>query len=245
MIQNRDHDYLYLEEEKYLTKPKHTTLILEKLLKDISFGDKYLSLWDIGCSNGSMLNYLVKQFPNCNFFGSDIIPESIELAKQKTSKVINYFSDDITQKNVTQLNCDVIISVGVLQIYDNIKEIIENYISRTADEGYIFLVGPFGNYDVDVKISYRDNKNTKTSKIDQGGWNVWSINYIQKELSKINYVKKSDFIPINFPKNLNIKQNEEDPLRSWTVNVDGQNKFLNALILQDLFVLKLKINKQD
>ena len=243
MKKNRDHDFLYLKDQQYFTTPKHTTLVIENLLKDISFGKDYTSLWDIGCSNGSMLNYLQSKFTNCKFFGSDIIPESIELAKQRTSDTIEYFIDDITKKKNTPIKCDVLISVGVLQIYDDVANLIQNYLSRSEDEGYILLQGPFNKYDVDLNITYRDNKNTRTNLLDQGGWNIWSLDRIGEEIKKIKEIESFEFIPIVFPDSLKIQHNKEDPLRSWTTNVNGVNQFLNALILQDHYVVKLKVNK--
>tara|TARA_B100000287_G_scaffold361622_1_gene354513 strand:+ start:18308 stop:18880 length:573 start_codon:yes stop_codon:yes gene_type:complete len=190
-----------------------------------------------------MLNYLYGKFPNCSFYGSDIIPQSIQLAKEKTNNSIEYFVDDITNKNDTQLRCDIIISVGVFQIYDDINSLIQNYISRTNKDGYILIEGPFSEHGVDVNITYRDNKNTKSGLIDQGGWNVWSLIYLETQLKEIKEVESYEFIPVSFPDDLQIDYKKEDPLRSWTVNIDGKNKFLNALILQDHYIIKLKVSK--
>ncbi len=151
-----------------------------------------------------MLNYLYGKFPNCNFYGSDIIPQSIQLAKEKTNDSIEYFVDDITKKNDTQLKCDVIISVGVFQIYDDINSLIQNYISRTNKDGYILIEGPFSEHGVDVNITYRDNKNTKSGLIDQGGWNVWSLIYLETQLKEIKEVESYEFIPVSFPDDLQI-----------------------------------------
>ena len=97
-----------------------------------------------------MLNYLYGKFPNCNFYGSDIIPQSIQLAKEKTNDSIEYFVDDITKKNNTQLKCDVIISVGVFQIYEDINSLIQNDLKiNSLDE---FDYSPYNIFDNSLKI---------------------------------------------------------------------------------------------
>ena len=243
MSKNRDHDYLYINEKKYLTDPKYTTTQFENLLKEISFGKKQESLWDIGCSNGSLLNYLVKKFPNSKLYGSDVIKESLEVAKKNTHSSIEYFFDDITKEKTLSLECDVLISVGVFQIYEEIEKILNQYISRVKPEGYIFIQGPLNKYGVDVLIKYRDNRNTKTEEIDQIGWNLWSVEYLENLFEKIKEIENYEFIPIHFPKDLTVEHDHKDTLRSWTVNVDGENKFLNGLFLQDHYFIKLKIDK--
>ena len=51
------------------------------------------------------------------------------------------------------------------------------------------------------------------------------INQDYKE--EIQEVESYEFIPVNFPDDLQIGYKKEDPLRSWTVNIDGKNKFVN------------------
>ena len=99
---------------------------------------------------------------------------------------------------------DVIVSVGVFQIFEEIEKILYQYISRVKQKGYVFIQGPLNKYSVDVLIKYRDNQNTKTGKVDQVGWNIWSIDYLEKLFSEINEIKEFEFIPVNFPKNLNV-----------------------------------------
>jgi len=243
MTSNRTHDYIYIDDDRYFSNPKFTSKQFENLLYEISFGSKLNSLWDIGCGNGALLNFLHTKFPKSNLYGSDIIKESLDAAKKNSNKTIKYFLDDITQENTTDLLSDVIVSVGVFQIYDEIEKILYQYISRVKQKGYIFIQGPLNKYGVDVLIKYRDNQNTKTGKVDQVGWNVWSIEYLKQLFSSINEIKEYEFIPVHFPKNLNVKFDEKDTLRSWTVDLNGENKFMNGIIVQDHFFIKLTIDK--
>ena len=128
MSNYRDHDYLYVNDDKYLRNPKYTTQQFANLLNEISFGDNLNSLWDIGCGNGSLLNFIKSKYPNSNLYGSDIIKESLEVAEKNTDKSIKYFIDDITKKKTTKLECDVLISAGVFQIYEEIESILKQYI---------------------------------------------------------------------------------------------------------------------
>ena len=67
--------------------------------------------------------------------------------------------------------------------------------------------------------------------------------HLESQLKEIQEVESYEFIPVNFPDDLQIGYKKEDPLRSWTVNIDGKNKFVNALILQDHYIIKLKVSQ--
>lgn len=243
MSNYRDHDYLYVNDDRYFLSPKFTSQQFVNLLHEISFESDFNSLWDIGCGNGALLNYLHTKFPKSNLYGSDIINKSLEVAKKNSVESIKYFLDDITKDNTTGLLSDVIISAGVFQIFEEIEKILYQYISRVKQKGYIFIQGPLNKYSVDVLIKYRDNQNTTTGKIDQVGWNIWSIDYLEKLFSNINEIKEYEFIPVNFPKNLNVESDHKDTIRSWTADLNGENKFMNAIVVQDHFFIKLKIDK--
>ena len=161
--------------------------------------------------------------------------KSLEVAKKNSDKSIKYFLDDITKENTSGLLSDVIVSVGVFQIFEEIEKILYQYISRVKQRGYVFIQGPLNKYSVDVLIKYRDNQNTKTGKVDQVGWNIWSIDYLEKLFSEINEIKEFEFIPVNFPKNLNVKFDQKDTIRSWTADLNGENKFMNGIVVQDHF----------
>ena len=47
---------------------------------------------------------------------------------------------------------DVIVSVGVFQIFEEIEKILYQYISRVKQKGYVFIQGPLNKYSVDVLI---------------------------------------------------------------------------------------------
>ena len=138
MSNYRDHDYLYVNDDRYFLSPKFTSQQFVNLLHEISFESDFNSLWDIDVEM-ELLNYLHTKFPKSNLYGSDIINKSLEVAKKNSVESIKYFLDDITKDNTTGLLSDVIISAGVFQIFEEIEKILYQYISRVKQRAiYLF-----------------------------------------------------------------------------------------------------------
>ena len=74
------------------------------------------------------------------------------------------------------------------------------------------------------------------------GWNVFSKASVKRILKKNKKVSKSKFININFPKNLILKKNKKDPMRSWTTIYNKQKYFVNGLnFFNKLYFLEIQL----
>ena len=65
-------DKFYFNEKKYFQKPKHTSIILKKLISKLySVKDKKVFL-DVGCANGSLIFYIKKNLKILNLLGQTL-----------------------------------------------------------------------------------------------------------------------------------------------------------------------------
>jgi len=233
----RTHDKLYLDDLRYFKKPKFTTLFFLNLVKN----KKFKTLMDIGCSNGSFLKYISYKLPSKNYLGTDTKKELIAFAK-KNNKSIKFIYDDITKSNYKKIKADIIHCAGVLNIFDNVKNTLTQLIKRCNPKGHIFILHYFNDFDIDYLTRYRDNINSKNSQINEMGWNVFSKSSIKKILKNNKKVLKFKFININFPKNLNLKKNKKDQMRTWTTTYNKHKYFVNGLnFFNKLYFLEIQL----
>ncbi len=232
----RTHDKLYLDDLRYFKKPKFTTLFFLNLIKN----KKFKTLIDIGCSNGSFLKYISDKLPSKNYIGTDTKKELIAFAKKK-NKSIKFIYDDITKSNY-KIKADIIHCAGVLNNFDNVEKFLTQLMKRCNSKGQIFILHYFNDYDIDYLTRYRDNINSKNSQINETGWNVFSKSTIKKILKNNKKVLKFKFININFPKNLNLKKNRKDQMRTWTTTYNKHKYFVNGLnFFNKLYFLKIQL----
>ena len=85
----------------------------------------------------------------------------------------------------------------------------------------IYLFAPINEYDFDVNIKYKD-LNSKYKQY-QSGWNIWSIKTI------ISFFKKKKLVKYPFNIKFNVKKNNKDLVRSWTIKVNKKKYFTNCL----------------
>lgn len=233
----RSHDNLYLKDLKHFKKPKYLTKFFIKIVKK----KKFNSLMDVGCSNGSFLKYISEKIPLKKYIGTDINSNLLKLAK-KENEFAKIYYDDITSYRKKKIKADIVHSVGVLNIFDNVKNTITQLISRCNRGGYVYISHYFNDYDIDYLVRYRDNLNSKKKRIDEQGWNLFSKKTISRILQENNYVSKFKFIEVKFPSKIYVKKNKNDLMRSWTTHYNGKKYFVNGLnMFNKIYFLEIKL----
>lgn len=237
----RTHDQFYFKDKNYFEKPKYTSIFFSKLIEKIKFN----SLHDIGCANGALLNFINLKFKNKSLYGSDLRGELISDAKKKNTKNQNlkFFINDFTNPRKIKIKTDLIVSVGVMDIFDEFDKTLNLLLNNCNKKGSIFICQTFNEYKVDIVFRHRDtSKKSYTKKIDQMGWNIFSIKYISDLLKKNKRVKNFKFHKIKYPKNLKVSK-RNDPMRSWTTIYDKRKIFINALgVIHDKYFLQINLN---
>lgn len=231
MIEEKHQDYIYLK-ENYYDNPKEIFIFLGKLIDKCSLKNNIL---DIGCARGEFLYYLNKIFTETKFTGIDYSKNLIDEAKKNLSLFNNINFENSSGENF-KLNkkYDVITLLGVLSYFDDLYKILENIELHLNDCGKVFILGFFNKYDIDVRISYRDNKRFSNF---ESGWNYHSLENIKKVLStlgmKINNIH-------NFELSFHMEQQKDDFCRAWHINTDLGKMYTNGLgLLYNLEVIEI------
>lgn len=236
----RTHDKLYLE-ENYKDNPKEYFKFIKNHmisdLKDIGIKNAFQML-DIGCETGSFLHYIRKNFPMADLSGMDIIPELLQKINDgiQGEPIKAYQADISDRKTLPSNKYDVVTMLGVLSIFDEFEEILNNTFSLVNEKGILYIFGIFNPKDIDILIKCKDCKKETIGgqAIWESGWNYFSKYSIEKYCEK--KMKKCEFFP--FQINIDIPEHKNDPLRSWTINSEGDKKMIiNGLQLIHHFYL--------
>ncbi len=181
--------------------------------------NKKIKFCDVGCATGGFIDFLNKKFPENEYYGFE---KSIALLK-KCRKNIPYakiMKIDIEKKLKLKIKFDCITMIGILMNFDEPKKSISNCLKMLKKNGILVIYSPFNEYPIDTITRSKRSKNNYWEL----GWNVHSkltIEKILRSLSAKNYKWK------NFIVNFTVKK-KKDPLRVWTVNVNGKRILFNG-----------------
>lgn len=147
-------DRIYLNEDRH-KKPKEMFKFIESLINKENLNDKKTSILDVGCATGEFLFYLHEKFPKASFTGVDVSEAMIEKARQ-TMPSHSWICEDILTVPYEPKNLyDIVLCVGVLQIFDNIETPLHNLLSCLKKKGSLYVAGIFNVNAVDVITRYR------------------------------------------------------------------------------------------
>lgn len=236
----RTHDKLYLDTDYKRNPKEYYKFVKNQIVKDNNFNENsQFALLDIGCETGSFLYFMKKNFLHSKLTGMDVMSELLEKVNDmiEEEEKIETIKADISKIETLpiQNHYDIITMLGVLSIFDNYAEVIDNVLTMCNNMLYIF--GIFNPKDIDVLIKAR---NVNTSDLDnwESGWNYISKCSIEKYCSDRNL--QCEFIP--FYLDIDIPENIKDPFRSWTVNMaDNKKMVINGIqIVHHFYLVKIK-----
>lgn len=221
MKSQRTHDKFYLNENYKDTPKEYFKFLHKEILEDNNLkSDSQFTLLDIGCETGSFLYYIRKLYPNSELTGMDIMKELLSHVNDRLpSNSIKTVLADISNKE-TLLNekYDIVTMSGVLSIFDNYKEVIYNALDFVKEGKTLYIFGIFNPKNVDVLIKTKNPD--KEDDLWEKGWNYISQKSIVNLCNKMNV--GCEFIP--FKIDMDIKEHTDDPLRSWTIKMEGGGK---------------------
>lgn len=236
----RTHDKFYLK-DVYKDEPKEYFKLVRAEIGNTYFSDNEFSLLDIGCASGGFLYYLRKEFPEANLTGMDVMEELLPLVNDgiEGKQIITHFGDIASRETLPNSQYDVITMLGVLSIFDEFEKVLNNAVSMLNKKGVLMVFGIFNPEEVDVLIKSR--KAGKKEDVWESGWNYFSKNSIENYCGENNL----NFEWIPFQIHLDIPKHKDDPLRSWTIDLPGEEKMIvNGLQLVHHFYL-LKITRKQ
>ena len=224
--------YVYTQED-YYKNPKEIFGFLLNLIKKSRTSKTQDSLLDIGCSRGEFLYYVKSQGVLNRFAGVDYSQTLIKLAKEFSGlKGVSFYCHKAHNFQLKE-KFDFINMMGTLSFYDDVSAPLKNLKKHLLPGGRIFMTGLFNPFDVDVIVRYRNRVH------DQGyekGFNQVSLRTLKEKLKESSLeIKKIH--RFKFSKTLNRRQ---DPMRSWTVKLDGEKKFMIGLgVVYDLLTVEI------
>lgn len=195
---------------------------------------KIYELLDIGCSKGEFIYILKDKFSNINFTGLEYSNELLKIAKNEPFlKDVNFINGDARTFDIKK-KFDFIVMSGVLSIFDEIEAPIKRIINHLKSNGIGLIFGAFNKDDIDVIIRYKNHY--KKSKEWESGWNLFSLNTVEKVLSP--FTKKIDIINFKIKRNLEKKDN---PVATYTINIKDSEEKLTLTgggIVRDFHLIK-------
>lgn len=226
----RTHDYIYLHEK--MDQPKESFKFILQYAENHLKSLEIPAVLDIGCATGSFLDYFNKSYPNAIIDGLDIVPDLLEKAK-KTVQGAHFIQGDIagSMDELELKKYDAIFMSGVHSIFDDLDPVFDNILSLLKSQGRAYIFGIFNPEPLDVIIRSR---RSNTTGAWEKGWNLFSIDSVSHLLDE----KNLNYHFRKFTISIDIDKHEDDPLRSWTVDLEGGKKIIqNGLQLVHPFYL--------
>ena len=125
------------------------------------------NILEIGCSDGSRLNYMSEEFKDSNYFGIDVSDLAIESGKKlyKHIKFLNIGANDLN--SLEDNFFDIIIFGHCLMVIDvnSFQKIVSEINRLLKKNGHIFIVDWY-NKEGKRNIEWRHNKNYYCNKFD-------------------------------------------------------------------------------
>jgi cyclopropane fatty-acyl-phospholipid synthase-like methyltransferase len=215
-----DNDYIYISNKKEVyIKERYKEVA--KIIKNRFKNTENLRILDIGTASGELPIYLkkelkIKKKPLAFDNSENLINNAIERFGKKD---VIFFIDD-AQTFKLDKKFDVIISCGVISIFDDFKPLIDKILQHLDKKGIGILISLFNIHDIEVRIKYKTKKTNKW----QTGYNLFSISNIEDYLKKRGYkLTYNEIIMIDSIKST------EDKIRSWTINCDDKLYLTNGL----------------
>jgi cyclopropane fatty-acyl-phospholipid synthase-like methyltransferase len=222
-------------------KTYYSTIEFNKFLKKKFLTSK--NILDLGCGKGGTLSYYVKKYPNTKFIGLDYRSQNIKKAKNLFKKF------NLPQTEFIKINAlkkyknkklffpDGIISEKTFCTFKNIETPINNLIDLKPK--WIGINSLFYKGNMDVLIHIRETKsfysmNYRDNDPD-GDYNIFSINNLEKILSKRKYkIKKiKPFFP---PKSIKGNKNYRGTYTMKT-SINSKTCFSGPVYLPWYFIL--------
>ncbi|MAE87197.1 MAG: hypothetical protein CMB80_30975 [Flammeovirgaceae bacterium] len=223
-------DYIY-QNEDYLNNPKDQfKRILHWLEQNTESSESY-SLLDLGCAQGELIHYLSHNTTGISFTGVDYSDALISAAQEKVDA--RFIKANI-EKYVSDIKYDFVVICGVIEYLDDPSIIMDNIASYLKEGGKCLILNIFNEYDIDVRVRYRNNKYFDEF---QSGWSLHSLEVFYRILQNNNFdvEKEEKFFPNCF------LEPKKDPARSWMVKMpDDTLKYMNGLSqIYDSYVIEV------
>ena len=209
-------DDIYLTEDRYET-PKEIHKLIAQRIMDFNRSGTPLSIVDVGCATGELLFHLAKTMGDrYKFSGAEISAKMVAKA-QHMIPTADFSIYDISSKQAAlDKQFDVVTCCGVLEIFDDLTVPLHNLFKLCNPGGLVLIFAAINDYPVDLITRYR---HSGTAGAWERGWNYFSKRTYEELIRNESVQYRLNALDVTFPFDL---PRGSDPMRTWTVNVDGR-----------------------
>lgn len=225
---------VYLDKNRSSLEPKEAFKLLGNLIRKAQH-TKSASLLDVGCATGELLLYFKNNLPGFNYFeGIDVLNTLINEARKRVPDVEFRIGSALDTKYFLQRRFDVVVCCGTVQIFDDLRLPLENFLSCARKDASILICSPFNEEPIDVITRYRRSENEASDW--ELGWNIFScktVDYILEQSGyNLSWSWHSFDMPFAIPK-------RNDPMRTWTIKteekpfqtINGASQLINMKVV--------------
>ena len=213
----------YVKRDRY-SEPKEDNKFFERKIREYIDVERAYSVVDLGCANGELLYLLKQKFPHWKLTGYDLTPEFIETGRNFPGlSGVELIVADLFDINRT---FDIVVCDSVLQIFPEIQKPLEKLLSICNEGGYIFVIGLFNKYDIEVRTQFCDN----TNEVSRGIWRADFNQHSQQSIIRLigSSVQSIEFHEVIMDKDLPF--NPDMPINHFTFrDINGKNILTNGL----------------
>lgn len=178
MAQYKDYGYTH-------SKPRHTFKYLMEPLLSLLDKEKNHGILDLGCGNGYLVNYLLKD--GYNAYGTDASEEGIAIAKQEQPD--RFFVQDLSTgklpEELQKISFDTILSTEVIEHLYDPDGFIDFCKASLPKGGELIISTPFHGYLKNIGLSIFNKWDTHMDPNWHGGHiKMWSKATLSKLLIK-------------------------------------------------------------
>jgi SAM-dependent methyltransferase len=229
---------VYLDKSRSL-EPKEAFKLLGELILQAQHPAS-ASLLDVGCATGDLLLYFKNNLPGFDYLeGVDLLEKLINQARKRIPGVEFRIGSALDPECFLQRKFDVVVCCGTVQIFDDLKLPLENFLSCARKNASILICSPFNEEPIDVITRYR-RAGGETSDWELG-WNIFSCKTVDNILEQSGYDLSWSWHPFDMPFAI---PKRDDPMRTWTIKTEKKpfQTINGASQLINLKVVNIRVN---
>ena len=172
----------------------------------------------MGCADALFLKALVTSFIDWEFTGLEINDALLIRARKNINEDLVTLIEEDASTYASETGYDIITASGLLSVFDDPLVVLDNWIKLLKPGGKLFIFGTFNPFDMDMKISHRNNYN-------QSVWETGMHSFAQQTYARHleNRPVTLDFIPFKLPIDL---EKDANPIRAHTVKDEMGNRII-------------------
>jgi SAM-dependent methyltransferase len=200
------------------------------------FGDREVTVLEVGCSSGFMLRDLKEGLPHAQIVGADVVKGPLE-ALARTGLGIPLLRFDLTRCPLESESCDAVVSLQVLEhIEDDVAALAQTH--RILKPGGVAVIevpaGPhlYDAYDRALKHFRRYRMSELLDKLAQTGFRV-------ERRSHLGFLLYPAFAAVKRKNQWLAKKNDDDALVRQQASATSKSKLLSAAMRIELALGRL------